>query len=108
MNPYGLIEKPKICLPYCAAVIFEMEEKMLNKEKINQIPKEAGVYWFSFENKIVYVGSSKNLSKRMYYYNYYIKKGHNNNQQIDLVNYLKETKTPLGYIEWVIKFSYFL
>lgn len=71
---------------------------MLNKEKINKIPKKAGVYWFSFENKIVYVGSSKNLSKRMYYYNYYIKKGHNNNRQVDLVNYLKKHDVEINYI----------
>lgn len=68
-------------------------------EKINlkEIPQASGVYWFINNDEVVYVGSSKNLYKRMTQHNTFIKKGTNNGYQTDLYQFLQNNEFKVQF-----------
>ena len=51
---------------------------MLEDIRLNEYPKEAGVYKVIWNGAVIYIGSSNNLYKRMSKHRTYIKQGSNN------------------------------
>lgn len=64
---------------------------------LKEIPKESGVYQFIVDNEIIYVGSSKNLYKRMSVYNTAIKQGSNQGHQTDLYQFLQSNQFTIQF-----------
>lgn len=62
---------------------------MLEDIKLCAFPKEAGVYLFSSNDEIIYVGSSKNLYNRMMRHRSCIRQGSEHGYKQDLYQYLQ-------------------
>lgn len=56
---------------------------------LDTFPKESGVYMFKVKDEIIYVGSSKNLYKRMNNHKSYIRKGSDHGHKQDLYQFLQ-------------------
>lgn len=62
---------------------------MVEDIKLDTFPKSSGVYIFKSNDEVIYVGSSKNLYKRMSVHNTAIKKGSAHGYKQDLYQYLQ-------------------
>ena len=62
---------------------------MVEDIKLVRIPKEAGVYVFSANDEVIYVGSSKSLYRRMVVHKAAIKRGSEHGYKQDLYQYLQ-------------------
>lgn len=62
---------------------------MVENIKLDTFPKEAGVYLFSSNDEVIYVGSSNNLHQRMKNHRSCIRKGGNHSYKQDLYQYLQ-------------------
>ena len=62
---------------------------MVEDIKLYAFPKEAGVYIFSSNEEVIYVGSSNNLYKRMVNHRSCIRKGCDHGHKQDLYRYLQ-------------------
>lgn len=71
-----------------------MQENIILKN----IPRESGVYWFTNENgEVIYVGSSKNLYKRILKHKCSIKHGSNHGGQTDLYQFLQSNQFKVEF-----------
>ena len=59
--------------------------------------KQPAVYYFESNNEIIYVGSSKNLCKRMTEHRNHIKKGSNGGHQQDFYQFLKDNPFTIHF-----------
>lgn len=65
---------------------------------LSQFPKEAGVYFFVTENEeVIYVGSTKNLKKRMLSHLQSIQYGSNHGTQKELYRFLQENQFTVEF-----------
>lgn len=62
---------------------------MIEDIKLDTLPKEAGVYLFKASDEVIYVGSSKNLYKRMVVHKTAIKQGSKDGHKQDLYQFLQ-------------------
>ena len=62
---------------------------MVENIVLGTFPKEAGVYLFKVNEEVIYVGSSKNLYKRMVVHKSAIKKGSEHGYKQDLYQFLQ-------------------
>ena len=62
---------------------------MIDNIKLNKFPKEAGVYLFKAKDEVIYVGSSKNLYRRMSEHRSNIRQGWDHGHKQDLYRYLQ-------------------
>ena len=70
---------------------------MVEDIKLDVFPKEAGVYLFSTNEEVIYVGSSKNLYHRISVHKTAIKKGSEHGYKQDLYNYLQSNKFTVEF-----------
>ena len=72
---------------------------MIEDIKLDTFPKESGVYMFKTNDEVIYVGSSKNLYKRMIDHRNAINKGGNNNgaSKQDLYQYLQTNQFTVEF-----------
>ena len=70
---------------------------MIGDIKLDVFPKEAGVYLFSTNEEVIYVGSSKNLYQRISVHKTAIKKGSEHRYKQDLYNYLQSNKFTVEF-----------
>lgn len=64
---------------------------MIENIRLKDYPKKSGVYKFICNNKVIYVGSSKNIYVRMNYHKSSIKNGCNSaGKQIELYQFLQQ------------------
>ena len=70
---------------------------MVEDIKLDVFPKESGVYLFSTNEEVIYVGSSKNLYHRISVHKTAIKKGSEHGYKQDLYNYLQSNKFTVEF-----------
>ena len=70
---------------------------MVENVKLYTFPKESGVYIFSSNDEVIYVGSSINLHSRMKEHRSYIKKGSDHGYKKDLYQYLQSNQFTVKF-----------
>ena len=71
---------------------------MIKDVKLNDFPRCSGVYWFTDVNGvIIYVGSSKDLYKRMIQHRTYIKAGSSHGSQKDFYEFLQKNQFTVHF-----------
>ena len=63
---------------------------MIEDIVLETFPRESGVYLFSSNNEVIYIGSSKNLYQRMTNHISSIRKGSNNGHKQELYQFLQK------------------
>jgi group I intron endonuclease len=71
---------------------------LIENIRLKDYPKKSGVYKFICNNKVVYVGSSKNIYQRMNYHKSSIKKGCNSTgKQFELYQFLQQNNFLIDF-----------
>lgn len=66
--------------------------------KLRRKEIKSGVYIFRSNDEVIYIGSSKNLYRRMFSHRKFIKRGSNGESQKELYNYLANNKFEIEII----------
>lgn len=70
---------------------------MVENIVLDRFPKEAGVYWITSNDEVIYVGSSKSLYKRMTNHRRCIRQGSAHGYKKDLYQYLQSNQFTVEF-----------